>query len=493
MPPATQPVDPCDFVVFGGTGDLAVRKLLPALFLRDRAGRLPEQARIIGVARAGLDAAGYRDKVAGELARYVTASELDEPTLQKFLARLEYVTVDAADPATYQPLSDLLAATPGHIRVFYLSCAPRLFGPVCENLASNGLVDEQSRVVLEKPIGTDLESARAINDAVGAVFAESQIFRIDHYLGKESVQNLLVMRFANTVLEPLWNNGAIDHVQITVAETLGVGTRGGYYDTSGAVRDMVQNHLLQVLCLVAMEPPTYADRENVRDEKLKVLQALAPMDAHAVEKNTVAGQYAEGLAEGGVAPAYTEEAENPTSRTETFAAIKTEIRNWRWTGVPFYLRTGKRMSRRSSEIVVQFKPVPHPMFRDATGTSEPNKLVISLQPDAGMRLHMTAKEPGPGGVRLRPVSLDMTYHDAFAAPTPDAYERLLMDVVRGDPTLFMRRDEVEAAWSWIEPILVGWRESERRPRRYQAGSDGPTAALTLIERDGRTWHEGDVA
>ena len=492
MPPATQPVDPFDFVVFGGTGDLAVRKLLPALFLRDRAGRLPEQTRIVGVARAGLDTAGYRDKVAGELARYVAASELDEQTLVRFLDRLEYVTVDAVDPATYQPLTELLAQ-PDRIRVFYLSCAPRLFGPVCESLASNGLVDEQSRVVLEKPIGTDLESARAINDAVGAVFAESQIFRIDHYLGKESVQNLLVLRFANTILEPLWNNGAIDHVQITVAETLGVGTRGGYYDTSGAVRDMVQNHLLQVLCLVAMEPPTYADSENVRDEKLKVLQALAPMDAEAVEKHTVAGQYIEGLAEGGVAPGYVQEAENPGSRTETFAAIKTEIRNWRWTGVPFYLRTGKRMSRRSTEIVVQFKPVPHPMFRDATGASEPNKLVISLQPDAGVRLHMTAKEPGPGGVRLRPVSLDMTYHDSFATPTPDAYERLLMDVVRGDPTLFMRRDEVEAAWSWVEPILVSWRESERRPRRYPAGTDGPTAALTLIERDGRTWHEGDVA
>jgi glucose-6-phosphate 1-dehydrogenase len=374
--------------------------------------------------------------------------------------------------------------------VFYLACAPSLFGPISAHLATHKLVDASSRVVLEKPIGHDLASARAINDAVGAVFAESQIFRIDHYLGKESVQNLLVTRFANTLLEPLWNTSWIDHVQITVAESLGVGTRGGYYDNSGALRDMLQNHLLQMLCLVAMEPPTYVDRETVRDEKLKVLQALKPMTPDDIERATVAGQYGPGLVDGVAVAGYKDDAENPDSRTETFAAVKAEVRNWRWAGVPFYLRTGKRMEQRCSEIVIQFKPVPHPMFPDSHGASEPNKLVIQLQPEEGMRLHMTAKEPGPGGIRLKPVSLDLNYTDTFRRPSPDAYERLLMDVVAGDPTLFMRRDEVEAAWAWVEPILVGWQQSERGPRRYPAGTSGPTDATTLIERDGRTWHEG---
>ncbi|KAA0024562.1 glucose-6-phosphate dehydrogenase [Antrihabitans cavernicola] len=485
-----KPVAPCDFVVFGGTGDLAVRKLLPALYLRDRDGQLPATSRIIATSRAGLDIAGYRDKVRGELGRFVPDASLDDAIVARFLARLEYASIDFADADDWSELTDLLPADPGKIRVFYLACAPALFGPICTHLATHGLVDDQSRVVLEKPIGRDLASARAINDAVGAVFDESQIFRIDHYLGKESVQNLLVTRFANTFLEPLWNSSWVDHVQITVSESLGVGTRGGYYDNSGALRDMVQNHLLQVLCLVAMEPPTYVGRETVRDEKLKVLQALKPMTPDDVAHSTVAGQYTAGLAEGGAVLGYKDDAENVASRTETFVAIKADVRNWRWAGVPFYIRTGKRMERRSSEIVIQFKPVPHPMFPDSEGSNEPNKLVIQLQPNEGIRLHMTAKEPGPAGTRMRPVSLDLNYTEAFHRPSPDAYERLLMDVVQGNPTLFMRRDEVEAAWAWVEPILVGWQQSERGPRRYPAGTNGPTDATTLIERDGRTWHEG---
>ncbi len=484
------PVAPCDFVVFGGTGDLAVRKLLPALYLRDRDGQLPAETRIIAASRAGLDVSGYRDKVRGELDRFVPRDAIDDAVLDRFLGRLEYASIDFADVTDWSALTTLLPTQAGKIRVFYLACAPTLFGPICAHLDSQGFVDEDSRVVLEKPIGHDLASARAINDGVGSVFAESQIFRIDHYLGKESVQNLLVTRFANTFLEPLWNSSWIDHVQITVAESLGVGTRGGYYDNSGALRDMLQNHLLQVLCLVAMEPPTYVGRETVRDEKLKVLQALKPLTPKDIKHFTVAGQYVPGLVDGAAVPGYRDDAENPDSRTETFAAVKAEVRNWRWAGVPFYLRTGKRMERRCSEIVIQFKPVPHPMFPDSEGTNEPNKLVIQLQPDEGMRLHMTAKEPGPGGIRLRPVSLDLNYTQAFRRPAPDAYERLLMDVVRGNPTLFMRRDEVEAAWEWVEPILVGWRQSERGPRRYAAGTNGPTDATTLIERDGRTWHEG---
>ena len=482
------PVAPCDFVVFGGTGDLAVRKLLPALYLRDRDGQLPAETRIVAVSRAGLDDDGYRDKIRGELPRFVRAPELDDETVQRFVARLSHVSLDIDDNDSWPPLVDTLRDGE-RIRVFYLAIAPALFGPVSRRLEEHGLVTETSRLVLEKPIGHDLASAREVNDAVGAVFQEQQIFRIDHYLGKESVQNLLVTRFANTFLEPLWNANCIDHVQITASESLGVGSRGGYYDTSGALRDMVQNHLLQLLCLVAMEPPTYVDRETVRDEKLKVLQALRPLEGADVDRCVVAGQYSPGLVDGIAAPSYREDAERPDSTTETFVAIKAEVANWRWAGVPFYLRTGKRMDRRCSEIVIQFKDVPHPMFPGSEGAQEPNRLVIQLQPDEGMRLHMIAKEPGPGGIRLRPVSLNLSYAETFQRRSPDAYERLLMDVVRGNPTLFMRRDEVEAAWAWVEPILERWAGPEHSPRPYPAGTSGPSAAVTLLERDGRSWHE----
>ena len=484
------PLAPCDFVVFGGTGDLAVRKLLPALYHRHADGQLPADARIVATSRAGLDDAGYRDKIRGELPRFVRAADFDPDAAESFLARLEHVSLDVDDAGSWPELTERLHPTGlERVRVYYLACAPALFGTIAARLDDQGLIDAQSRVVLEKPLGRDLASAREINDAVGAVFEESQIFRIDHYLGKESVQNLLVTRFANSFLEPLWNNAAIDHVQITVAESLGVGTRGGYYDTSGALRDMVQNHLLQLLCLVAMEPPTTVDRESVRDEKVKVLKALKPITGEDASRTTVAGQYGAGLVEGTAVPSYTTECERPESATETFVALRAEVQNWRWAGVPFYLRTGKRMDRRYSEIVIQFKPVPHPMFPGAEGTNEPNRLVIQLQPDEGMQLHLTAKEPGPGGIRLRPVSLDLDYAHAFRSRSPEAYERLLMDVVRGNPTLFMRRDEVEAAWAWTEPILAAWTHAGKRPRPYPAGTAGPNAATTLIERDGRSWYE----
>jgi glucose-6-phosphate 1-dehydrogenase len=485
---APSPVSPCDFVVFGGTGDLAVRKLLPALYLRDRDGQLPAETRIIAVSRAGLDDAGYRDKIRGELPRFVLDAELDDPAVARFLARLSHVSLDIDDLTSWPGLADRLTGT-DRVRVFYLAIAPALFGPVSRRLAEHGLVTDSSRLVLEKPIGHDVASAREINDAVGAVFEEQQIFRIDHYLGKESVQNLLVTRFANTFLEPLWNANCIDHVQITASESLGVGSRGGYYDGSGALRDMVQNHLLQLLCLVAMEPPTYVDRETVRDEKLKVLQALKPLEGGDVDRAVVAGQYAPGLVDGVAAPSYRAEAERPDSTTETFVAMKAEVQNWRWAGVPFYLRTGKRLDRRCSEIVIQFKAVPHAMFPGSEGAQEPNRLVIQLQPDEGMKLHMTAKEPGPGGIRLRQVSLDLSYAKTFQRRSPEAYERLLMDVVRGNPTLFMRRDEVEAAWAWVEPILERWSRPDHSPRPYPSGTSGPSAAITLIERDGRSWHE----
>ncbi|ABW16353.1 glucose-6-phosphate 1-dehydrogenase [Parafrankia sp. EAN1pec] len=487
--PQLMSVAPCEIVVFGGTGDLAMRKLMPALYHRDRDGQLTPDSRVIAVSRAGLDDAGYRDKVDSELRRFVPELIHEPDVLARFIQRLHHITVDVAEHSTWDELRTLLADGKDHVRVFYLACAPQLFGPTCVGLQTNGLVTDNSRVVLEKPLGHDLVSARRINDEVGAVFAEEQIFRIDHYLGKETVQNLLVLRFANSLLEPLWNSGAIDHVQITVAETIGIGGRGDYYDGSGAIRDMVQNHLLQLLCLVAMEPPSRLDREAVRDEKLKILQALSPLTLGDVERCVVRGQYTAGLVEGAPVPSYQDEVDGSTSTTETFVALKVEVQNWRWSGVPFYLRTGKRLDRHASEIVVQFRPVPHSIFPGIKDAISPNALVLRLQPDEGVRLHLMAKEPGPGGVRLRPVHLNLSFAETFKSRLPDAYERLLMDVVRGNPTLFMRRDEVEAAWAWVEPILAALAASIDSPRRYAAGTGGPAAAIALIERDGRTWHE----
>lgn len=503
MPHPLPVMAPADVVVFGGTGDLAMRKLLPALYLRDRDGQLADDTRIVAVSRSGLDDPGYRDKVDSELRR--TAPRwagpdacADDTQHRRFLDRLHHVTLDVADD-DWSLLSDLIGPpSPGRTRVLYLASAPQLFGRICVGSAAAGIVDEHTRVVLEKPLGTDLASAQAINDEVGSVFAEEQIYRIDHYLGKETVQNLLVLRFGNSLFEPLWNASQIDHVQITVAESIGVGNRADYYDGSGALRDMMQNHLLQLLCLVAMEPPAKIDGEGVRDEKLKVLQSLRPLDGPDVVRDTVRGQYVEGLVDGTAVPGYATELaesragtprERERSSTETFVALRAEVANWRWAGVPFYLRTGKRLATHASEIVVQFKPVPHSIF-PAFGEEIPaNRLVLRLQPDEGVRLHMTAKQPGPGGIRPIPAPLDLSFARTFGDRLPDAYERLLMDVLRGNPTLFMRRDEIEAAWRWAEPILRTWESTDQRPRPYSAGSHGPASATALIERDGRAWHE----
>ncbi len=386
---------------------------------------------------------------------------------------------------------------PKRVRVFYLATSPDLYGPICGNIGAHKLVTEDSRVVLEKPIGHDLASAREINDQVGAVFTEPQIFRIDHYLGKETVQNLMALRFANTIFERLWNADVIDHVQITVAETVGVEQResGLRYDGTGALRDMVQNHILQLLCLIAMEPPVSLEADRVRDEKLKVLRALRPVAPHEVATLTVRGQYAQGAIDGQPVPSYIddlndqEKEPHESSSTETFVAVKADVRTWRWANVPFYLRTGKRLPKKVSEIVIQYRAPPFSIFPPDAADWSPNKLIIRLQPEEGMKLEMMTKDPGPGGLRLSRTALDIRFEKTFGMRFPDAYERLVMDVVRGNATLFMRRDEVEAAWAWVEPILEAWATRPDQPRPYPAGSWGPTSAIALIERDGRTWHE----
>jgi len=482
------PVQTFDIVVFGGTGDLALRKLLPGLYQRFRDRQMPQEARICGLSRRDIGDDGYREMVRAALNEHVDAEDLVDEEVENFLGRLSYLVLDATGIKGWSDLSRWLASCEDRIRIFYLATAPDLFGPVCAKIGQEHLVTSKSRVVIEKPIGKDLDSAKAVNEAVGAVFEEGQIFRIDHYLGKESVQNLMVLRFANALFEPIWNRAAIDHVQITVAETVGVGNRADYYDHSGALRDMVQNHMLQLLCLVAMEPPTALDANSVRDEKLKVLRALRPIRPGRVEQVTVRGQYGAGAIDGKAVPGYLEEL-GRKSDTETFVAIKAEVETWRWSGVPFYLRTGKRLSQRASEIVVQMRPIPHSIFGRDAGEVRPNRLVIRLQPDEGVRLYMMSKDPGPGGMRLKTTPLNLSFSETFKMRYPDAYERLLMDVVRGNQTLFMRKDEVEAAWTWCEPILEGWRQSDEGPEHYGAGSWGPSGAVALMVHDGRRWVE----
>ncbi|MBS7537663.1 glucose-6-phosphate dehydrogenase [Ancylobacter lacus] len=483
------PVAPFVLTVFGATGDLSRRKLIPALFHRDLAGQLPDEATIVGVSRRHMSDEEFRHFASQALADHVPASELEGSEVERFLGRLHYVTVNAEGEEGWSELASAIAGQGDRIRVYYLATAPHLFGPICEKLGKYGLSEQGARVVIEKPIGKDLASALALNEQVGRYFPEDRVYRIDHYLGKETVQNLMALRFANALFEPLWNNAHIDHVQLTVAESLGVEERAGYYDTAGAMRDMVQNHLLQLLCLVAMEPPSSLDADAVRDEKLKVLRALKPINEHNVASVTVRGQYRAGASSGGAVPGYLEELGSTRSQTETFVAVKAEVENWRWAGVPFYLRTGKRLASRVSEIVVGFRNVPHSVFGESVGAIEPNRLVIRLQPDEGVKLWLMIKDPGPGGIRLSHVPLDMSFAKAFKVRNPDAYERLLLDVVRGNQTLFMRRDEVEAAWKWVDPILSAWRNVKEPPRPYTAGTWGPSAAIALIERDGRTWLE----
>ncbi|MDR9428847.1 MAG: glucose-6-phosphate dehydrogenase [Salibaculum sp.] len=475
------PVDDFDLVIFGGTGDLARRKILPGLYRRCMSGQVPDAARIIGAARSDTDTEGYRQMIREAIAEFGGPESRDHEAVERFLTRLHYVPVDARGDGGWQALHDLLRQ--GVIKAFYFSVGPGLFGDLAERLLTYGIADASSRVVVEKPFGRDLETARALNATLARHFNEDQIYRIDHYLGKETVQNLMAVRFGNVLFEPLWNNHYVDHIQITVAETVGVEGRGAYYDKSGAMRDMVQNHLMQLLCLIAMEPPSMFDADAVRDEKLKVIRALQPVDYHHI----VRGQYDAGKD----SPGYRADAEDPRSHTESFVALKAHINNWRWAGVPFYMRTGKKLKARSSEIAVVFKDLGHSIFPGDEARHR-NILSIQLQPNEGIKLQVTIKEPGPGGMRLVDVPLDMTFAEALgpeAEGVPDAYERLIMDVIRGNQTLFMRGDEVEAAWAWTDPIIEGWVARNDVPKLYEQGTSGPEDALMLLHRDGRKWRE----
>ncbi|WP_395673805.1 glucose-6-phosphate dehydrogenase [Phenylobacterium sp.] len=477
-------------VLLGGAGDLARRMLLPSLYFLDADGFLADGFRILATARTEMSRDDFREMVREDLA--ARSEGLDEGVWARFSARLDYLAADATSQEGAEALKARLdgAGAP----LFFLALSPSLYGRVCVALAAAGLATKESRIVLEKPIGRDLESSQLINVAVGAVFDEARIFRIDHYLGKETVQNLIALRFANTLFEPLWNNLTIDHVQITVAETEGVGERWPYYDEYGALRDMVQNHMLQLLCLVAMEPPADLDPDSVRNEKVKVLRSLRPFRRADAQAASIRGQYTDGVVGGKAAPGYEAE-RGQASGVETFVALRADIDNWRWAGVPFFLRTGKRLPERRTQIAIQFKGVPHSIFGGAASQDlAANRLVIDLQPDEDIELRLMNKAPGitEGGMRLQSLPLSLSLQKAYSGPGARrriAYERLLLDAIAGNSTLFVRRDEVEAAWRWIDGVANAWRDAGWAPKPYAAGSWGPAGAFALIERSGRAWYD----
>lgn len=478
-------------VIFGATGDLAQRMLLPSLHGLQRDGLLPESLRILGSARSAMDSAAFREQVAAAIERQTPAAERNAASVRGLLDRIEYRSADVASAESMAALAGSVAELRRGDVLYHLSTAPRWYGPTCAALGAAGLAGAGTRVMLEKPIGHDLASSVAINDGVAQVFDEERVFRVDHYLGKEGVQNLLALRFGNALFEPLWNARHIEQVQITVAETVGVEGRAGYYDESGAMRDMVQNHLLQLLCLTAMEPPSQFDPSAVRNEKIKVLRSLRPIGGADIATHTVAGQYTAGAVGGVAVPGYVEELGKP-SRTETFVGLRAHIDNWRWSGVPFYLRTGKRMPRRSTEVYIRLRAVPHSIFADEGAHIEPNALTICLQPEECISLTVMNKTPGldRGGLHLAQVALNLDLHDAFAQlRRRSAYERLYLDAIEGNGTLFVRRDEVETAWAWVDGILAGWRDAGQGPRPYPAGTWGPGSAVTLTERHGHSWRE----
>jgi glucose-6-phosphate 1-dehydrogenase len=483
-----------DLILFGGTGDLAWRKIMPALFQAFRHGSLPANGRIVGVGRDDLSDDQYRTLIKGRFDHVELAKRPSEEEFARFAALLGYLRMDLSNPTDYPALAARLQQRPADVVVMYLATAPGLFTTVCEQIAAAGLNGPQTRVVLEKPLGHDLASNRAINASVRGVLSEKQIFRIDHYLGKPSVQNLFALRFGNSLFEPLWRREHIANIQITIAEELGVEKRGAFYDSTGALRDMVQNHALQLLCAVGMEPPINAHADAIRDEKLKVLRSLKPWTPETLSQHVIRGQYAAGTIDGEAVPAYRNEAGvNPDSQTETFVALRTEIANWRWAGVPFYIRTGKRLAGRDAHIEVNFRPTPHAIFKSPQNCNEGNRLVINLQPRDGLELHLLAqgadKRHRRGTPTLAPVQLDLDFDKRFGTERVGAYERLLLDVIDGRLNLFVRSDEQEEAWRWVEPIMDAWSHDPAAPRAYAAGTWGPSASSAMIAKDSYCWSE----
>lgn len=486
-------VNSATLIIFGATGDLAHRMLFPSLYHLLGDGLLPEDFLIVGSGRSDMDDAAFRKDIDAALQKFLAEGQYDKARVTKFLGMIKYNPVSAGNAEQFAALAERVKDRLDRGLSVYLSTPPSLFAPTAQGLAKAGLVTPDTRIAMEKPIGYDLPSSREVNAVMGSIFDEESIFRVDHYLGKETVQNLLALRFGNMLFEPLWNSNAIDHVQITVGETVGLEGRVSYYDGVGALKDMVQNHMLQLLSLVAMEPPARMDPTSVRDEKVKVLRSLRPMDADSVKSHSVRGQYTPGAVQGKVVTGYADELGKP-SDTETFVALKAHIDNWRWHGVPFYLRTGKRLPARQSEILIQFKAVGHSIFASkARGHGlEPNTMIIRLQPEENIRVLIMAKQPGldRDGVELREVGLDVSLNQAFAGERRRiAYERLLLDLIEGDPTLFVRRDEVEAQWVWVDSIIAGWKAAGMKPAAYASGNWGPSAAIALIERDGASWHD----
>jgi glucose-6-phosphate 1-dehydrogenase len=476
-------------VLFGASGDLAKRMLWPSFFHLFQEQRLPAGLRFVGSSRAAQDIAQFREEVRLSLRQFSHAPLNDESGIDAFLQRIEYCAIDVNDAAAFSQLNALIK--PEDELLCYLSTSPSLYKIICDHLHKAGVVKPSTRLLLEKPIGHDLASSLEISNAVGAIFAEEQIYRIDHYLGKETVQNLLALRFANVLFEPVWNANTIDHVEINVAETVGLEGRWGYYNDAGALRDMVQNHILQTLALITMEPPSNFSPTAVRNEKVKVLQSLRPITQQTVSDCVVAGQYVAGNYGDTMVPGYLQEPGAAVgSRTETFVAIQAHVDNWRWKGVPFYLMTGKRMAARTTEIIVQFRHVPHNIFESSQTQLNANRLVIRLQPEETITLEVMNKEPGLQGIELHPVGLNLSLIEAFETPRQRiAYERLLLDALHGNSTLFVRRDELEAAWSWVDGIHRAWKASNMKPKLYAAGTHGPEEADELRARCLSHWEQ----
>ena len=473
--------------LFGGTGDLSTRKLLPALFRQETISSISHESQIVGIGSKDLTVDSYISMVKESLSKHFHGFDENGDAWKRFCMRLSYKKLDINSDDDWKNFGNIPQDRPA---IFYLATPPNLYKVISKSLKSGSLINSNSRIVVEKPIGSNLETANEINNMLAESFQENQIYRIDHYLGKEAVQNLLAMRFANTIFEQSWSSSAIDHIQITVAEDLGVEGRGDYYDETGALRDMVQNHLLQILCLIAMEPPVSINSESVRDEKLKVLKSLAPFNSETIKTNSVRARYIDGMSKGAVASAYIdEEGVDSKNNTETFVSLKASINNWRWSGVPFYLRTGKRMQSKSSEIVVRYKSVPHNIFSDKSSIV-PNQLVLRIHPDEGIVLKLNTKEPDVTGFNLEELPLNLNLHDYHEIGHQDCYERLLLDVIKGNPALFVRRDEVEASWAWIDNIINLWASENVPMEEYISGGWGPSNSDLLLKRDYRSWKNG---